>query len=480
MSSKVFLSNVKFQDIRDSVSATDINASIYVYGGASIAKSLHAGISLNAPTIFEDGVRVATVDALPTVGTGLVLLDGTISVDAAQPGITSLGTLTSLSVTGNISSAAVPTDAAHLTNKLYVDSISYITAGTGLSKSAGTISVNAAQPGISSLGTLSTLAVTGNISSTAVPTSAAHSTNKLYVDSLAYITAGTGLSKSAGTISVNAAQPDVTSLGTLSVLAVTGNVSSTAVPADAAHLTNKLYVDSLSFLSVGTGLTRTGSTIIVNAAQPGITSLGTLAGLTSSGTVVVTGTLDASSPTTGILQVAGGVGIAKNVRVGGSLNSVTVSATGYAPSYTGPQTLIGYDTTNDWGFINSTDPGNINKRLFIQTNGQPTLVGGSLTVQGIITSADIKSGQVQFSLTDTFTTFLTLGANAAGMLVVNSAGGGTYAIFNYYISAYSGGGFITLVGGNNVLAQISGTSIQLKSSNGSTYPSNLTYTNMNT
>jgi len=101
---------------------------------------------------------------------------GTLST-AAQPNITSVGTLGSLSVTGNISGGNL--SATLLT---------------------GTLST-AAQPNITSVGTLSSLTVLGNIAGGNV--------------------SGTLLT---GTITT-AAQPNVTSVGTLTSLTATGNVA---------------------------------------------------------------------------------------------------------------------------------------------------------------------------------------------------------------------------------------------------------------
>ena len=103
------------------------------------------------------------------------LVAGTV-YEAAQPNITSVGTLTSLAVTGNITAANV--------------------VATRLGGSLTT----AAQPNITSVGTLTSLAVTGNVSAANV--------------------VATRLGGSLTT----AAQPNVTSVGTLTALNVAGNV----------------------------------------------------------------------------------------------------------------------------------------------------------------------------------------------------------------------------------------------------------------
>jgi hypothetical protein len=84
---------------------------------------LHVGTSVNAPDIFQGGTRVAEEISLVTTGAGLTKTGTVLSVDAAQPGITSLGTLTSLSVSGNVPASSVPADGFHLANKWYVDTL---------------------------------------------------------------------------------------------------------------------------------------------------------------------------------------------------------------------------------------------------------------------------------------------------------------------------------------------------------------------
>ena len=79
-------------------------------------------------------------------------------------------------------------------------------------------------------------------------------------------------------------------------------------------------------ITAGTGLTKSGNTLSVNVAQTQITSLGTLTSLTSSGNVVITSTTESSSSTTGALQVAGGASINKNLRVGGITQSSSTTS----------------------------------------------------------------------------------------------------------------------------------------------------------
>lgn len=119
-----------------------------------------------------------------------------------------------------------------------------------------------------------------------------------------------------------------------------GSVSCLTAPTLGEHLVNKTYVDSLSLGSgstivAGTGLTLTGSTLSVNAAQTGITSVGTLTGLESSGVVTITDTTDAPSANTGALIVSGGINIRKKFLLGNGNTFVYSSSSNGVVQYIG-------------------------------------------------------------------------------------------------------------------------------------------------
>jgi hypothetical protein len=96
-----------------------------------------------------------------------------------------------------------------------------------------------------------------------------------------------------------------------------------------------------AFYGPGTGLTSipganvsgsvpsaTVAATVTTAAQPNITSVGTLTGLTSSGVVYVTNTTVSTSKTSGAIQISGGVGVTGNVWATAVFCSGTT--TGYA------------------------------------------------------------------------------------------------------------------------------------------------------
>jgi hypothetical protein len=149
---------------------------------------------------------------------------------AAQPYITSLGTLTGLTVSGTTTTSALNATSIGATNitatgNVYVSTINglqnlsvtgNVTAssgfvGTMFGPVVGQLQTNA-QPNVNSLGVLSSLAVAANIATGNI------SANGTVSGTTAVFT------NIGGTLTTNA-QPNVNTLGTLTALTVTGNVS---------------------------------------------------------------------------------------------------------------------------------------------------------------------------------------------------------------------------------------------------------------
>jgi hypothetical protein len=227
------------------------------------------------------------------------LLTGTLTT-ASQPNVTSVGTLTGLNVDGNIVAANITANTGVFTGNgsgLTNLAGSNVTGQVGNALVAGTV-YTADQPNITSVGTLTSLAVTGNTTSGNVSATGDVS--------------GTTLT---GTLTT-AAQPNITSVGTLVDLTVTGNVT-------AGNVAGGNLV-SANFIS-GT---------LTTAAQPNITSVGSLTSLT------VTGTASAGNLSTGgTLSVTGNANISNlgatglitatgNVSGGNLTTAGVVSATG--------------------------------------------------------------------------------------------------------------------------------------------------------
>jgi hypothetical protein len=296
-----------------------VTGSIKSSSGGTI--DIAGGINMNSsriqnlatPQVPTDAVNKGYTDSLiPIAGTGLTKTGTTLSINTIQSQIVALGTLTSLSVTGSLSmnnsriqNLATPQDPTDAVNKEYSDSLIPI-AGTGLTKTGTTFSVNTVQSQITHIGTLTSLSVTGslNMNSSRIqdlgtPQAAMDAVNKSYTDSLIPI-AGTGLTKTGTTFSVNTIQSGITQVGELTGLFISGNLSVSTGSLDmnigkivnlgdpqvASDAVNKGYTDSI-IATAGTGLTKTGTTFSVNTIQSGITQVGELTGLSISGNFLV-------------------------------------------------------------------------------------------------------------------------------------------------------------------------------------------------
>ncbi len=169
---------------------------------------------------------------------------------------------------------------------------------------------------------------------------------------------------------LTAAQPNITSVGTLTSITTSGNLTMSgitissseigvldAVVSGTAAASKALVLDASKNISTINSLTATSITgTLQTAAQGNITSVGTLTSLTlsggisgattisASGLITFTNTTISTSASTGGLVLSGGMGIAKNITIGGtavSAASWTTSGIQYnslATTYTNSST----------------------------------------------------------------------------------------------------------------------------------------------
>jgi len=212
--------------------------------------------------IFGNGSQLSSISGSSVTGT---VANATYAVSAgyaatvtanSQPNITSVGALTSLSVTGdvnanNVYASSILSAIGNVYGNYIVgngSALSYITgsnvtgtvANATYAVYAGTVSANS-QPNITSVGTLTSLSVSGDVNANNVYTvnvlSAVGNVYGNYIvgngSTLSGIAGGnvTGTVANAtyavysGTVTANS-QPNITSVGTLSTLTVTGNTLS--------------------------------------------------------------------------------------------------------------------------------------------------------------------------------------------------------------------------------------------------------------
>ena len=228
---------------------------------AQVANSV-AGANVSGEVAFAAtansvaGANVSGAVASATTATTATTA-GTVTT-ASQPNITSVGTLSSLSVTGNVSAGNVSGTGGVFT---YV-------SGDGANLTA----IDGQQ-------------VTGEVDFAQVANSVAG----------ANVSGTVALATTAGTVSTSA-QPNITSVGTLTVLGVNGIVTAQSFTAntglfngDGGGLSNVAAANISGIVANATYATSAGSAAlaldITGATQPNITAVGTLTSLTVSGNI---------------------------------------------------------------------------------------------------------------------------------------------------------------------------------------------------
>ena len=203
-------------------------------GGSATPAGINTEIQFNDANSFAGDANLTFNKSTGTLTA--TLMAGTLTT-ASQPNITSLGTLTSLDVTGNTTSGNIFANTGTVKGNLLT----------------GTLTTSA-QPNITSVGTLSNLTVQGNLS--AANGNLGNLTTANYFE---------------GTLITNA-QPNITSVGTLGGLSI--NCSASEI--DAVTLTgtyHSLYTSTDSYgitLVTGAGQTGTGLYFLPNDQMLGI------------------------------------------------------------------------------------------------------------------------------------------------------------------------------------------------------------------
>jgi hypothetical protein len=355
--------------------------------------SVPAG-TITANLFSGNGANLTNITGSNVTGqVGNALVAGTVYT-AAQPNITSVGTLTGLGVSGNITAANITANTGVFTgngsgltalnaNNLSTGTVpnarlsgSYAISITGSAGTAGTVTTNA-QPNITSVGTLTTLNVnntitavaftantgvfTGNGSGLSAINASNVSTGTLAqarlanstvvlgnttltlggtvttvaglssVTSTTFVGSLTGAATTAGTVTT-AAQPNITSVGTLTGLGVNGTITATNITANTGVFTgNGSGLSAIAGANVtGTVSSATTAGTVTTAAQPNITSVGTLTSLTSSGNIsganLITSNYVIRSVSTGIS--AAGTVQANATAITKELNVVSTVASG--------------------------------------------------------------------------------------------------------------------------------------------------------
>jgi len=247
---------------------------------------LYASGNVTASFFSGQGNALSNIQSAALVGNVASANVALVVSQPAQPNITSLGTLTSLNVSGNVFAANAVTTTniftagftSNATNTVFnfdtltVPFVACTTLNVATVANVLTLAgslVTAAQPNVTSLGTLTGLTVSGLLS--------ASNGSGIANLTAASITGNVAQANIALVVS-QPFQPNVTQVGTLVGLYASGNVTARFFIGGGNALSN---IQSATL--VGNVASANTALVVTQPAQPNITSLGTLTGLTVNG-----------------------------------------------------------------------------------------------------------------------------------------------------------------------------------------------------
>jgi len=389
-------------------------------------------VNLTATNLSGNGANITNIALANTANTVIV---------GAQPNITSLGTLTSLNITGNITNAnwinaVYFAGNGHNLFGLPAANITGTVANANYATFAGTVTT-AAQPNITSVGNLTSLVVTGN-TTLGNNVTANFFTGNLY-----------GLANLAKNVTLGA-QPNITTVGTLTTLAVSGNTNlgnTNATNLFANNFTVESSFTTLGNVVAGNVYANTGNiraNIIIGTlatgAQPNITSVGVLT------TLAVSGNLSAGNANLGNLAVANFVtgtlttNSQPNINFVGNLGwlNVQTGLLGSNGNITFNGSILGNGSYSNISITGNLDAGNYvqAERLIgsIATSSQPNITSvGNLTTTGLTVNGNSNLGSNANIYISGGNPTQVLSTDGLGNLYWSNGGGGGTEAVGYYL-----------------------------------------------
>ena len=390
-------------------------------GGTTIATIASTGLAVTGNITSTNANLGNAVTANYYIGDGSLLTGiaaGTsttaVTITAnAQPNITSTGTLTSLTTSGDVIVGGNLT-VNGTTTTVNTATLAVTDLNITIAKDATTAAA-ANGAGITVAGAAATILYTSS--------SDTWNFNKTIVGDL------TGLASSAtiaGTVTT-AAQPNITSTGTLTTLTVTGNITSGNANLGNA-VTSNYFIGNGSLLTGIAAGTSTTSVTVTDSAQPNITSTGTLTSLVVSGNITVGnanlgnlvtanyftgdgGLLSNIAPSSSLVSGNSNVRVSTSSNISFSMNgtsnvvvltSLGANINGYA-NITGNVTFgnLAVSTYANLGSVSGLTITGGSNNYVLQTNGTGTLSWAPL---GALVTVDTFSGngvQTTFTLSAT-------------------------------------------------------------------------------
>ncbi len=380
-----------------------------------------SGDSVATFTVNQQGQLTAAGNTAITANAAN-LTGTTLNSTIVNSSLTSVGTLTALAVTGNISGNVFSGNGSGLsaiTGANVTGTVANATFATsaGSATTAGTVTTNA-QPNITSVGTLTSLGVNGTVTANTFTSNVAVGTAPLTVTSttrvanlnVAYANVADNINVTAGTgnnflVFANAATGNVAELTSTGLTANLSNNSITATT----------FVGALS----GTATSATTAGTVTTNAQPNITSVGTLTSLGVNGTV----TAVAFTANTGVFTGNGnGLSSIVGANVTGTVPSATAATNASALLQNTSTATTVYPTFttssangNSSAVINTSISANLGNASITATTFVGALSGAATTAGTVTTNA-----QPNITSVGTLTSLGVTGNVTAGNVYANT------------------------------------------------------------
>ena len=368
---------------------------------------------------------------------------------AAQPNITSVGTLTALSVSGNVSAANfIGNFVGTVSNAVYANTANVATTAI----SAQTVTAST-QLSITQVGTMTVLSVVGNVDGGNLRTVGSISATG-NVTGLRFNGAGTGLTGTASGLAVGtvttAAQPNITSVGTLTSLVSSGNIttSGNVIASSGYFIGNGSQLTGIATSSSYAASDLTGNTLSGNVVNSSLTSVGTLTLLGVTGNITSSANISGSyilgngSQLTGITANYNNSNVATLLSSFGS-NSISttgnVTAGNFIGTGSGLSSITGANVTGTVSVAATATTA-----ATVTTAAQPNITSvGTLTsvsVSGNVQGGNLRTaGQVSATGNVTAANFIGSGAGTptlssatnldlSAVAAVRVTGGGTFRL----------------------------------------------------
>ena len=361
---------------------------------------------LTVSGIFQAGLLSGNASGLSNVNGSNVSTVPTSGVvtNPAQTNITSVGQLTSLIVTGVSQAGLLVGNASGLSN---LNSSNLV--GNVANANVALVVSQPLQPNITQVGSLTGLYSSGNITATFFTGQGNGLTNVL-----SSVLVGNVANANVALVVSQPLQPNITQVGTLTGLFSSGNVTASFFTGEGNGLTNVL-----SSVLVGNVANANVALVVSQPSQPNITSVGQLTMLTVSGVLqadLLTGNASGLSNVNGAnvstVPTAQSVTVASqpNITSVGTLSSLTVSGILNASLHVGNASAL----SNISGSNVSTVPTAQSVTVASQPNITSVGTLTSLSVQGI-SSSNLFIGNAS-ALSNLNTANVTIGAFSASQL----------------------------------------------------------------